>query len=97
MSSTKCQIGGFSMFKNKSNSGKNNICGENVYNLRKKFVPKMSQRMLAERLQLLGIDVDKNAIQRIESGQRFVTDIEIIALSKVFNISCDELLKAGNI
>ena len=55
----------------------------------------MSQRMLAERLQLLGIDVDKNAIQRIESGQRFVTDIEIIALSKVFNISCDELLKVG--
>ena len=83
------------MFKNKSNTGKNNICGENVYNLRKNFVPKMSQRMLAERLQLLGIDVDKNAIQRIESGQRFVTDIEIIALSKVFNISCDELLKVG--
>ncbi len=81
------------MFKNKSNTGKNNICGENVYNLRKNSIPKMSQRMLAERLQLLGIDVDKNAIQRIESGQRFVTDIEILALSKVFNISCDELLK----
>lgn len=83
------------MFKNKSNTGKNNICGENVYNLRKNFVPKMSQRMLAERLQLLGIDVDKNAIQRIESGQRFVTDIELVALSKVFNTSCDELLKVG--
>lgn len=80
------------MFKNKSESGKNNICGENIYNLRKAHVPKMSQRILAERLQIMGIDVDKNAIQRIESGQRFVTDIELLALAKVFNITCDELI-----
>lgn len=53
----------------------------------------MSQRILAENLQLEGIDVDKNAIQRIESGERFVTDIELKALAKVFNISLDELLK----
>ncbi len=81
------------MFKNKSEEGKNNICGQNIYTLRKKFEPKMSQRMLAERLQLLNIDVDKNAIQRIESGQRFVTDIELKALSKIFSVTCDELLK----
>ncbi len=81
------------MFKNKSDSGKNNICGKNVYSLRKNYIPKMSQRALAEKLQILGIDVDKNAIQRIESGQRFVTDIELAALSKVFNVGCDELIK----
>lgn len=52
----------------------------------------MSQRILAERMQLLGIDLDKNAIQRIESGQRFVTDIELVCFAKVFEISCDELL-----
>lgn len=81
------------MFKNKSDNGKNNICGENVYEFRKKMVPKISQRILAEKLQLEGIDVDKNAIQRIECGKRFVTDIEIIALAKIFGISADELLK----
>ncbi len=81
------------MFKNKSNSGKNNICGGNVYLLRKNYTPKMSQRALAEKLQILGIDVDKNAIQRIESGQRFVTDIELLALSQIFNVACDELIK----
>ena len=80
------------MFKNKSDTGKNNICGQKVYMLRKEHIPKMSQRMLAEKLQIMGIDVDKNAIQRIESGQRFVTDIELLSLSKVFNIKCDELL-----
>lgn len=81
------------MFKNKSKSGKNNICGEKIYFLRKQQTPKMSQRILAEKMQLLGIDVDKNAIQRIESGERFVTDIEIKALAEIFNISIDNLLK----
>ncbi len=80
------------MFKNKAENGRNNICGQKIYELRKNSIPKMSQRMLAERLQLEGIDVDKNAVQRIESGQRFVTDIEIIALCKIFNVTSDYLL-----
>ena len=81
------------MFKNKNSNGKNNICGGNIAKLRKSSVPKMSQRILAEKLQLLGIDVDKNAIQRIESGQRFVTDIELLGLKLVFNVSFDVLLQ----
>lgn len=80
------------MFKNKSKSGKNNICGEKIYTLRKQQTPKMSQRILAEKLQINGIDVDKNAVQRIESGERFVTDIEIKVLAEIFSISVDELL-----
>lgn len=44
-------------------------------------------------MQLVGIDIDKNAIQRIESGKPFVTDIEIIAFSKVFNVTFEKLLK----
>lgn len=84
------------MFKNKSFCGKNNICGENIYKLRTKHIPKMSQRMLAEQLQILGIDVDKNAIQRIESGQRFVTDMELLALAQVFGTTCDMLVKISD-
>ena len=83
----------FTMFKNKAGDGRNNICGENVYALRKLCVPKMSQRILAEKLQINGIDVDKNAIQRIESGERFVTDIELAVLAKIFDVTVDELLK----
>ncbi len=81
------------MFKNKSDNGKNNICGENIMRLRKSAQPKMSQRALADKLQLMGIDVDKNAIQRIECGKRFVTDIELEAFSKVFLVSLEELIK----
>ena len=82
---------GLSMFKNKV-SGKNNICGDKVKEIRLSQTPKMSQRILADKLQLLGIDVDKNAIQRIESGQRFVTDIEIKAIARIFDITVDQLL-----
>ena len=42
--------------------------------------------------QLLGLDLDKNAIQRIESGKRFVTDIELRYFAKVLNVSYEELL-----
>lgn len=79
------------MFINKSKDGLNNICGKNIAILRKKL--NISQRLLADRLQLSGLDVDKNAIQRIECGKRFVTDIELVAFAKIFNITVDELLK----
>ena len=80
------------MFKNKSKSGKNNLCGEKIYELRKAHIPKMSQRILAEQLQIKGIDVDKNAIQRIESGERFVTDIELKVLAEIFGVTADFLI-----
>lgn len=80
------------MFKNKSTNGKNNLCGSKIAELRKNHLPKMSQRMLSEELQLKGLDIDKNAIQRIESGQRFVTDIELKVLAQIFNVAYEDLL-----
>lgn len=79
------------MFKNKNGSS-NNISGEKVAYFRKLMQPKLSQRALADRLQLCGIDVDKNAIQRIECGKRFVTDIELVCIAKVLNVSVLDLL-----
>ena len=81
------------MYKNKNVDGSLNICGKKIKLLRKALSPSVSQRMLADKLQLIGIDLDKNAIQKIESGTRFITDIEIIAFAKVFDITIDELLK----
>ncbi len=77
------------MFINKTKAGKNNACGINIAKFRKEM--KISQRELADRLQLSGLDVDKNAVQRMESGQRFITDIELIYLSKVLKKSICEL------
>ena len=79
------------MFKNK-NDGRNNLCGDKIRELRIAYPTKLSQRALADKLQLIGIDVDKNAIQRIESGKRFVTDIELKAFSEIFEVGVEELL-----
>ena len=79
------------MFINKTSEGRNNICGKQIAYLRKKLGK--SQRQLADALQLSGLDIDKNAIQRIEAGKRFVTDIELIHFSKIFHVSYDRLLE----
>lgn len=78
------------MFTNKNKDGTNNICGKNISYFRTKMG--ISQRALADKMQLVEIDIDKNAIQRIESGKRFVTDIEVVAFAKVFGIKLEELL-----
>lgn len=79
------------MFINKSKDGFNNICGKNITKYRNEL--KLSQRALADKMQLVGIDIDKNAVQRIECGKRFVTDIEIVGFAKVFNIDYKDLLE----
>ena len=80
------------MYKNKAKSGTNNISGNNIARIRKEMYPKVSQRFLADKMQLDGIELDKNAIQRIESGARFVTDIELKAFAKVLDVSYEDLL-----
>ena len=80
------------MYKNKAGNGSNNICGKAIKKYREQLVPKASQRMFADMLQINGLDVDKNAVQRIESGERFVTDIELKALAEVLNVKYEDLL-----
>ena len=79
------------MFINKTSDGLNNVCGRNIARLRAEL--KLSQRELADRMQLVGIDIDKNAIQRIECGKRFVTDIEIVSFSRIFSVEYKDILE----
>lgn len=87
-----CPEEGGTMFKNKNPDGTRNLCGKNVARLRMAMRPKVSQNKLAGLLQLAGLDLEKNAVQRIESGARFVTDIELKKLAQVLGVSVDELL-----
>ena len=80
------------MFKNK-NGSLNNLSGKNIAIIRKMTVPNLSQRALADKLQLYGLDLDKNAVQRIECGKRFVTDIELVAISNVLRVPVLKLLE----
>lgn len=80
------------MYKNKADGGKNNLCGTRIREYRERLPEKPSQREFADMLQIEGLDVDKNAIQRIECGKRFVTDIELKAIAHVLNVSYQDLL-----
>ena len=80
------------MFKHKASDGRRNLCGMKIAQLRKGLPSKTSQRMLAEKMQILGIDMDKTAIKRIENGERYVTDIELKLFSELFSVSVDFLL-----
>ena len=80
------------MYKNKSTDGRNNICGAKIKVLRLSLPDTTSQNKLAHMLTEAGLALDKNAIQKIESGQRFVTDIELKVIAKVLNASYEELL-----
>ncbi|MBQ7884955.1 MAG: helix-turn-helix transcriptional regulator [Clostridia bacterium] len=77
------------MFINKTIDGKNNLCGKII--AQKRLSLKLSQNQLAKLLQLNGLDIDKNAIQRIEAEKRFVTDIELVVLMKVLNFNISDL------
>ena len=78
------------MPKPRTETGEKNLISRRLKELR--VSQGLSQRDLAYTLQLLGMDMDKNVIARIETNKRYVTDIELQALSKIFNVSCDYLI-----
>ncbi len=80
------------MFKLKAENGSNNYCGKNLARIRLAQHPPLSQRGLAKKLQLMGYDVDYYFIRRVETGERFVTDIELKMLAKALNVSYEELI-----
>ena len=81
------------MFKLKAPDGTNNLCGKNLARLRAEHNPPLSQRKLAQLLQIQGYDVDNHFIRRVELGQRFVTDIELEILSGILNVRIEDLIK----
>jgi len=71
-------------------NGKRNLISQRLIELRK--IQKWSQRDLSFQLQLMGMDMDKNVITRIETNKRYVTDIELKALAKVFAVTYQFLI-----
>lgn len=71
-----------------------NIIGNRVKALRKS--KRLTQKQLAEKLQLAGYDFSELTILRIEKGDRFVPDYEVLAIANFFGITTDELLNNYN-
>lgn len=80
--------------KQRTNTNEKNLIGERLRTLRAS--KNLSQRDLARELQLIGIDMDKNVITRIETNKRYVTDFELQALKEIFKVSYDYLIDGEN-
>lgn len=78
------------MFKIKAADGTNNLTGQKIAEIRK--AKKLSQRKLAAKMQLLGFDVDHYFIRRVENGERFVTDIDLVIFSRALEIPVVDLI-----
>lgn len=65
-----------------------NISGNVLRELRIK--KKMSQKQLAEKLQLEGIDLTSKEISKIENKGRLVQDFELFGFAKILGVSADE-------
>lgn len=61
-------------------NGKKNISGERIREARIKM--HLSQKALAVRLKLEGVELERDCISRIEIGTRFVADYEIKMIAK---------------
>ena len=70
--------------------GEKNLISQRLIALRKE--QGLSQRDLAQKLQLAGYDMDRNVITRIETNQRYVTDIELKALAEALDTTYSFLI-----
>ena len=71
-------------------NGSKNISGERIREARRKC--KISQTELAARLQVMGVNIERDSVSRIAIGTRFVADYELKALSQILGVSPAHLL-----
>ena len=64
-----------------------NTCGSILRKFR--LQAGLTQESLAEKLQLLGIELTAKEISKIEKNNRLVQDFELFAFAKVFNVPTD--------
>lgn len=72
-------------------NGKLNAIGDKIKEYRIKN--NMTQKELSEKLQLYGIDLNKNSLQKVERGDRIIKEYELAVFCEVLNVSADEILK----
>lgn len=69
-----------------------NICSERVRLGRALQKPPISQEQLAMRMQLLGLEMTRAMISRIEKNERHVCDAELKTLAQALHVSMEWLI-----
>lgn len=78
-------------FKMKKFNENRNVIGELVKKYREE--KKYTKTQLSHKLELLGIELDRFELYKLENGLSSVKDFELIGLCIVLNIDFDELKK----
>lgn len=63
--------------------------GNNIRALRERA--KMTQEILAAKLQLRGCDITRSAVAKIEVGQRHLYPDEIVLIKDILSVTYDEI------
>lgn len=70
--------------------GKKNLSGDRIHQARTAL--RLSQAELAARMQVEGVTLEREAISKIETGDRFVADYELLVFARVLGVSVAWLL-----
>lgn len=65
--------------------GKKDISGDRIHQIR--TTKRLSQGTLAARMQMEGVVIEREAISKIETGDRFVADYELDVFAQVLGVS----------
>lgn len=71
-------------------NGEKNISGDRIH--QRRTTMRLSQADLAARMQVNGVTIEREAISKIETGDRFVSDYELMVFAKVLNVSMNWLV-----
>ena len=72
-------------------NGEYNITGKNIKNIRKKS--KITQEDLCARMQVLGFQISRSDISKLENGKRYISDFEVEGFAKVLKVSILDLYR----
>ena len=79
------------MYQCSKYNNKLNVSSNKIKELREKN--NLSLSKLSAKLALMGIDIPKPSLHKLETGKRVVKDFELYGLSSVFNVPMEYLLE----
>ncbi len=75
----------------KNEYGVCNLVGKNIERMRKE--KGIKQKDFISKMQTMGCDINPTSYSKLEGQLRIATDKEILVISKILNVSVEELFK----
>lgn len=77
------------MQKNKKFNDSYNIIRNNILRIRKE--KKVTQEDLCARMQVMGYQISRSDISKLENGKKFIADFEVYGFAKALKVSISDL------